>query len=187
MSVAQWERRSDQRAAHRGHERTQTPRRPPRGAGFGWQWTGPDATGRKQLIPHPKEQAAVRRICALYRQGLSVHTIAKRLDRDGIPRPRRQKAGSRPALDLYRILERGRLKARPLRSASGNRLPGRCANSPRQAHRYRPRLRRPPRHQPQPAPKVAAQLVKEHLALLTSGTPPASDLCASAGACACGT
>ena len=118
MSVAQWEREAIS-------ERTQEAmnelkRRGVRlgGAGFGWQWTkAPDATGRRQLIPHPKEQAAVRRICALYRQGLSVHTIAKRLDRDGI-RARGGKSWEPQRSTLYRILEREGLKARPLRSAS---------------------------------------------------------------------
>ena len=117
MSVAQWEREAIS-------ERTQEAmnelkRRGVRlgGAGFGWQWTkAPDATGRKQLIPHPKEQAAIRRICALYRQGLSVHTIAKRLDRDGI-RARGGKSWEPQRSTLYRILEREGLKARPLRSA----------------------------------------------------------------------
>jgi len=71
MSVAQWERDAiSERTREALHELKRRGIRLGR-AGYGWQWTKePDATGRKQLIPHPEEQTAIRRISDLYRQGL---------------------------------------------------------------------------------------------------------------------
>ena len=118
MSVAQWERDAiSERTREALHE---LKRRGIRlgSAGYGWQWTKePDATGRKQLIPHPEEQTAVRRICDLYRQGLGICKIAKRLDGEGIPaRGGKTWGPQRPT--LYRILEREGLLTLPRRPES---------------------------------------------------------------------
>ena len=115
MSVAQWEREAIS-------ERTQEAmaelkRRGIRtgGAGYGWQWSQePDESGRKQLIPHPQEQAAVRRICALHRQGLGIRTIAMQLDREGIP-ARKSRTWEPQRQSIYRILEREGLITLPRR------------------------------------------------------------------------
>lgn len=104
MSIAQWEREAI-------IERTQEAmnelkRRGIRtgGAGYGWQWSKkPDATGRKQRIPHPEEQAAVRRIGELHRQGLGIRTIAQQLGREGIPaRKSKPWEPQRPTLSLQK-------------------------------------------------------------------------------------
>ena len=93
--------RGHQRAHAGSDERTQAPRHPHGGAGYGWQWSQePDASGRKQLIPHPEEQATVARICDLYRQGLGIRTIALQLDREGVPARKSRRWGAAAPDDL---------------------------------------------------------------------------------------
>ena len=134
MSVAQWEREAIR-------ERTQEAMNELKRRGIrlgsapsGWQRSKePDATGRRPLIPHPAEQAAVHRICDLYRQGLGIRPIAKQLDREGIP-TRGGKTWMRQRSTLYNILEREGLKARPPRSASERD----ARKSPRKVTRDKP-------------------------------------------------
>jgi DNA invertase Pin-like site-specific DNA recombinase len=115
MSVAQWEREA---ISERTQEAMQELKR--RGVrlgapAYGWQWSKkPDATGRRQMIPHAQEQEAVRRICELHRQGLSIRKIAMQLDREGIPaRKARAWLPQRPS--IYRILAREGLLTLPRR------------------------------------------------------------------------
>jgi len=115
MSVAQWEREAISERTQEAMNELKRRGIRTGGAGYGWQWSkSPDATGRKQLIPHPEEQAAVRRICDLHRQGLGIRTIALQLDREGIPaRESKQWQPQRPT--IYRILEREGLITLPRR------------------------------------------------------------------------
>ena len=125
MSVAQWEREA---ISERTREAmSELKRRGIRtgGAGYGWQWSAePDASGRRQLIPHPDEQATVRRICELHRMGLSVRAIAQALDREGI-RARKSRSWEPQRPTLYRILEREGLITLPRRPPDGEGAPPR--------------------------------------------------------------
>ena len=116
MSVAQWEREAISERTQEAMNELKRRGIRTGGAAYGWQWSKePDASGRKQLIPHPQEQAAVRRICDLHRQGLGIRTIALTLDREGIPaRKSRTWEPQRPS--IYRILEREGLITLPRRS-----------------------------------------------------------------------
>jgi site-specific DNA recombinase len=115
MSVAQWEREAISERTQEAMNELKRRGIRTGGAGYGWQWSKkPDATGRKQLIPHPEEQAAVRRICELHRQGLGIRTIALQLDREGIP-ARKSKLWEPQRPTIYRILEREGLITLPRR------------------------------------------------------------------------
>ncbi len=115
MSVAQWEREAVSERTQEAMDELKRQGIRTGGAAYGWQWSKePDASGRKQLIPCPQEQAAIRRICDLHRQGLGIRTIAMQLDREGIPaRKSRTWEPQRPS--IYRILEREGLITLPRR------------------------------------------------------------------------
>jgi site-specific DNA recombinase len=116
MSVAQWEREAISERTQEAMNELKRRGIRTGGAGYGWQWSKePDASGRKQLIPHPEEQAAVRRICELHRQGLGIRTIALQLDREGIP-ARKSKRWEPQRPTIYRILEREGLITLPRRT-----------------------------------------------------------------------
>jgi DNA invertase Pin-like site-specific DNA recombinase len=116
MSVAQWEREAISERTQEAMNELKRRGIRTGGAGYGWQWSKePDASGRKQLIPHPEEQAAVRRICELHRQGLGIRTIALQLDREGIP-ARKSKRWEPQRPTIYRILDREGLITLPRRT-----------------------------------------------------------------------
>ncbi len=59
MSVAQWEREAISERTQEAMNELKRRGIRSGGAGYGWQWSKkPDATGRKQLIPHPEDKPA---------------------------------------------------------------------------------------------------------------------------------
>jgi DNA invertase Pin-like site-specific DNA recombinase len=119
MSVAQWEREAiserTQEAMDELKRRGVRMGTPP----YGFQYTKEaDEFGRRNMIPHPGEQANIARICEWHKQGLSVLGITKRLVAEGIA-PRNER-WERPT--VYRILERAGLLKLPMRpqSATGH-------------------------------------------------------------------
>jgi DNA invertase Pin-like site-specific DNA recombinase len=112
MSVAQWEREAiserTQEAMDELKRRGVQTGHPP----YGWTYTKePDEHGRRNLVKHSGEQAIIVRICALHREGLTVHGIFKRLTADKVP-PRAEK-WVHPT--IYSILARAGLLTLPRR------------------------------------------------------------------------
>jgi DNA invertase Pin-like site-specific DNA recombinase len=124
MSVAQWEREAISERTQEAMNELKRRGIRTGGAAYGWQWSQePDATGRKQLIPHPEEQAAIRRICELHRQGLGAGAITRQLDREGV-RARRSGPWGRQRSTIYCILEREGLITVTRRQADGDETGG---------------------------------------------------------------
>lgn len=120
MSVAQWEREAISERTQEAMDELKRQGVALGGAPFGWEYSQtPDANGRKTLVESPTEQAALRRICAMHRQGLPVLDIARKLEADGVkPRGARWE---RPT--LYRILERAGLLTLPRRPKRADGAP----------------------------------------------------------------
>lgn len=102
-SVAQWEREA---IADRVREAMQHMKQQGvflGGAPYGWKYSVEvDKQGRRKLIEHAGEQAAIRRICELYETDQYVWQICKQLDEEKLPArgPRWHRA------TVYRILRR---------------------------------------------------------------------------------
>jgi site-specific DNA recombinase len=86
MSVAQWERealseRTQEAMNELARQGVQLGAAP-----YGWRYAPRTSEGeRRELVPDPSEQEVVKRICTLYREGVRVTHIARRLNRELTP------------------------------------------------------------------------------------------------------